>query len=672
MQKDVIQKIDLLVEMSDTNNSYDTLKEELRILEVDIARTKDSIHDLTRSMVDSKYIRASDRIIDENIKISLENKLANYDNTLKEIKKKIAEVSKEEEEYHQMILELEAEIKTSEGFLESLELKLKTIGGKDKSIYSFYEDLIDTTTNEIKSYKTKLQVKKKAAENVEKRLESLAESRVALEEKIKKDSLQLEETEKTLSNPKSYIDESQREQDEKHLKNLNEALETLEKRRLEIITDAAYIGHEATELLINDDRTSTLSKAKELLKIVEARPYMDFRYDELDEVLEGAIQKRDEFANLIENKKYDGTDKTVLDKRIEFLKTRQEVKEKEKSLLEQQIRDMDTDLVRILMNLIAETKKVRDELKADIEEYKKVMEENNEYKTPKKKASLTAAFNRKCEELEQVNTVIASYEKDLETVVTTSKVLEEKNLSELNNTLSEIEAEIASIEKKQLLNNLPKDILAVEKDKSELKKLSDEVESIIGRKKYLKMPRQILDEIEMSLGAIDEEEESGIEEEKTLSDYRIEASKESEEIINIPNETEERQEEIAPSQQTPSENTEKEEYNVDEVPTPEDVVASIQDAIEPIIPEQMEVEPMTNLEELISESNAPEEEEEMRLFPPRNIEPEKERFKVISVEPIDDEPVEELENDDYMVNDFQDTDYISFNDLLEGGNSNEN
>jgi len=81
----------------------------------------------------------------------------------------------------------------------------------------------------------------------------------------------------------------------------------------------------------------------------------------------------------------------------------------------------------------------------------------------------------------------------------------------------------------------------------------------------------------------------GIEEEKTLSDYRIEASKESEEIINIPNETEERQEEIAPSQQTPSENTEKEEYNVDEVPTPEDVVASIQDAIEPIIPEQMEV-----------------------------------------------------------------------------------
>ena len=62
----------------------------------------------------------------------------------------------------------------------------------------------------------------------------------------------------------------------------------------------------------------------------------------------------------------------------------------------------------------------------------------------------------------------------------------------------------------------------------------------------------------------------------------------------------------------------------------------------------------------------------MRLFPPRNIEPEKERFKVISVEPIDDEPVEELENDDYIVNDFQDTDYISFNDLLEGGNSNEN
>jgi len=89
MQKDIIQKIDLLVEMSDTNSVYDSLREELRIVELDIAKLKDAIHDLTKSMVDTKYMRASDRIIDENIKISLENKLSNYHVTLKEIEKKM-------------------------------------------------------------------------------------------------------------------------------------------------------------------------------------------------------------------------------------------------------------------------------------------------------------------------------------------------------------------------------------------------------------------------------------------------------------------------------------------------------------------------------------------------------------------------------------------------------
>ena len=120
MQKDVIQKIDLLVEMSDTNNHYDTLQEELRILDLDIARLKDSISDLTKSMVDTKYMKASDRLIDENIKISLENKLQTYAFTMKEIQAKIKEVSLEEDNYHQTILDLENEIVTSKKFLESL------------------------------------------------------------------------------------------------------------------------------------------------------------------------------------------------------------------------------------------------------------------------------------------------------------------------------------------------------------------------------------------------------------------------------------------------------------------------------------------------------------------------------------------------------------------------
>ena len=154
MQKDIIQKIELLVEMTDTNNHYESLKEELDVLEKEIETQKSKISRLKKSMSDSKYMNASDRIIDENIKIGLENKIEAYEKDLSDVLAEIENVSQEEEDFHQMVLDLENEINTSKHFLESLELKIKTIGSKDKSVYSFYEDLIDITTKEIKSNDT--------------------------------------------------------------------------------------------------------------------------------------------------------------------------------------------------------------------------------------------------------------------------------------------------------------------------------------------------------------------------------------------------------------------------------------------------------------------------------------------------------------------------------------
>lgn len=632
MQKDIIEKIDLLVEMSDTNNHYDSLKEELKILELDIVKQKESVQELTKSMVDAKYMKASDRLIDENIKISLENKLSNYEEEKQNIKKKIAEIVKEEEKYHQMILEMEEELETSKNFLESLELKLKTIGSKDKSIFSFYEELIDNVTEEIKNNEKKLEEKKKQHEEVQQHLESYGTIRTELESKIKKDNEKLEETKTSLMNPKSYVDETERKKDEERIKELKDSIEKLEKRRLEILTDPAYIGYEARELLMNDDRTSTLSKLKELVAIINNKPFMNVRYEDLEELLENAISKRDDFASLIESKKYDGTDSDILEKRVEFLKNRKEEKQKEQKELEKRILEMDTTLVKEMMDIIKDVKEKREQLKEDIEEYKKVMEANNDYKTPKKKASLNAAFHRKCEELEQVNHLVSSYESDLEKVVTTSKELEEKELSTLKKELEKIEKEIISIEKMKLLNNYPKDILAIEKDKNELKQLSDEVDSINHRKKYQKMPNEILDEIEMSLSSSNYEEEEEPEENIASIDYRIDSlEEEPEEVL------EEKKEEIS---------------------LPE---------VEEEIPEPTPIENISEIDEPFSIIEPPSLEE--TSFPPRKTVKEENinRWKVIKVEPIEEE---EKKEDEFMVNDFEDTDYISFNELLEGGEEN--
>ncbi len=660
MQKDIIQKIELLVEMTDTNNHYESLKEELDVLEKEIEAQKSKISRLKKSMSDSKYMNASDRIIDENIKIGLENKIESYEKDLSDVLAEIESVSQEEEDFHQMVLDLENEINTSKHFLESLELKIKTIGSKDKSVYSFYEDLIDTTTKEIKSNDTRLQVKTKAYEQVKKRLESYGQKRFELEEKITKNKAKLEDTIAMLEDSESYVDTKAKDRDTKTLEDYEAELEHDEKRRLEIITDPAYIGHEAIALLMEEDSTGCLDKVKELVTLVLAKPYMDFRYEELDEILENAIQKRDEFANAIDGKKYDGNDNKVVTDRIEYLYELVESRKNEKEALEKKIREMDVSEVQKLMSKISDAKILRDTLKVDIEEYKKVMEENSEYKTPKKKASLNAAFHRKCDELDQVNEIIASYEQDLENLVEKSKELESVTLDHITKDIKERENEIKKYEKLKYMETSANDILAMEKDKSELKKLSDEVGLIEHRKKYMKTPNEIYDEIQIAITAEEEPIPQVKEDAVNLNDYRIEALEEEEPI------EETKEEKIPVIEDVPTieepviedpkeETTEKVEENTqieEKTPDNEDAPISLDDYVFP------------------PRVSAPAEDAEVRYATPSLM-------KVISVEPINEEqednipePVktEPIKPDDFMVNDeFEDTDYISFNELLEEG-----
>ncbi len=632
MQKDIIKKIDLLVEMSDTNNTFSALEEELKILELDIKKQKDALKELTKSMVDTKYMKASDRIIDENIKISLENKIANYKKQLVLIKKKIEDISEEEEGSHQRILEIEEEKKTAKRFLDSLELKLKTVGSKDRSVFSFYETLIDNTAKEIEQNEKKLQKKKEEQEIIQKKLQDYGEVRVKLEDKIQKDSEKLEETKTNLLNPKSYMDESERKKDEELVTNYNKAIESLEKRKLEILNDPAYLGYEATKLLMEDDRTSALSKVHALVQVVKERPYMEVRFEELEELEENKIQKRDEFASLLEGKQYDKSNDELLEKRVSYLKMELERKQNECNILEKQIEEMDTTLVKILMDCIKDAKEKREKLKEEIEVYKKVIEENNEYKTPKKKASLTSAFHRKLEELEQVNKIVTSYEKELENTIRTSKKLEEEDYTKKKEEILKIEEELKEIEKGQLLNNYPVDILAMEKDKSELKKLTDDVEKIAHRKKYQKMPKELADEIELSLSSFEEEIKEPIKTETFINNYRIE---EMEEVKN-----------------------EEETLNI-----LEDVIEEEKDPIIKTTP----LEPISSIETI---PFIEEEQKEEVSFPPRKrvVEETKENLlKVIKIESLEEEQnIEEKEEEEFMINEFEDTNYISFNDLLEG------
>ena len=638
MYQNIIKKITTLIEMANSSNTYESLQSELKVIQKDLLKCEREIEKYKITTNESKYIKASDKLIDENIKISLENKIEMYEQELLDCKAKIDEVSESEEEYHEAILNIERELTSLDNFLSSLELKAKTIGSRDKSSYQFYQGLIEDATNEMSTLKEKLTDKQSSYEQIKKRLSSFGEQRAKLENLLKEKREKLTETTNYLMNPNTYIDEKLKAEDEKRLGELNKTKEELNHRKEEILEDPVYIGHEAITLIKEEDVTAAILKLKDLINKLNTLPYMNVSYEELDELLEEAENKRDAFSSSMENKDYKTHDNKAIISRLEYLQNRKREMEASIKNLEIEIHDLDVNVVKDLMNHVSLLHTTKDELTKDIEEYRTVISENTEYKTPRKKASLTTALNQKCEDLDYIEELLKKYETELEQTVLYSKDLEENNLMKLKNCLANIDKEIMEINKNIGVTTNSQDLLAIEKDKANLKKLADDVDAIINRKSYKKTPNDIYKEIEALVKETEEPEvlESDEEAPINLDDYRID--------------------ELSFDEEEPPKKSFEDEL-IKEMPP----------VIEDISPYQIP---------------EPEIKEEPVVFPPRQTyEPKSNRLKVIHVEdivptkeekkePVKEEPKEEtldsLIDDQYMVNDLEDTNYISFNDLLEG------
>lgn len=652
MQKDVIEKIDLLVKMSGTTNSYEPLQEELSQLEKQIENQKNQVRNLKKSISENTYIKASDRIIDENIKIGIENKIQYYQDSLDDLLSQLKGVSQDETSIHSSIVSLEEEKKQLESFFSSLELKLKTIGNKDKSVYQFYEELIEKTKNDLEKNHSLLSDYQTKYEQACDKLDQLGNRREDVEGKLQKEQERLKEINQFLASPNSYVDQKAKQNDEKLIDQLTSQLEEMERRRLEILTDPSFIAHDAVMLMVDEKEAEALEKVRELVTIVKTKSFMEYDKADLEELLERTINERDGLATQLENKIYSNKEMMVVETRLSFLRERKKLLSEEIHSLQEKIKNIDVVSVKELMEYVRDSKACRDSLQEDILEYKKVISSHQEFKTPKKEASLRAALKKKEEEYAFVNQLVLAFEKDLEDLVITSRNLEEKTLQKLSESMEEIESEIKDIQKNQVLMNSSKDILAAEKDKEKLKKLNDDVQAIAHRQEFDKMPNEIYDEIELLLGSITPLETSKDSLLKPddfvdLSDYRIDLSSSD---VSVP------------------------ESSVEETTIPEPILVEepqeLPDSV-PIIEEKNDdsiiFEPIKEEEVSVIEDV----EENLKVVSEEPKEKNDNRLKVIRVEPLslDTQDVEKLDSG----TENSDDEYISFNNLLEGdenGNTN--
>lgn len=623
MQSDILKKIDVLVEMAGSSLNIDTLQAELNEIEKESSRLKEELALLTNNGTEEKYFKASEKQVDENIKVSLEAKIKKQEKSLQSLSNQIHEVTLEESEAHDMIEALKREIQSCKDYITVLNERIPTI--LDATSLDNYKNILIEENDKLEKLISSLNDKENGYAKILEKLNYLNLAREEIEAKLDSYKERLTETKASLVNPSAYIDEDLKRIDSERIDSIKAKLLDLDKRRLEIITDPVMIALDAKELIIDDDRTSALSKVKELVTLVKAKPYMDIPSGSelnsiLQEELENASNKRDEFAALIDSKDYSGVDVSVITSRIDYLNNEIANLENKINSLKEEVKSIDANDFAMLIEKLKESVNVSYDMEQSIHEYEEIIN-NEEDKTPKRRAVLNAAFQKKQKDLEIINKVIENYKYDQKELIKQAHEYEEKEIPKYENIVSRLKEEIDLLNKFLLTASKTKDVLAIETDKKKLKEYDDIVKAIKHRQKYSETPSEIFDEIEIYLGTIDDEateENSEASSEPTLNyDYNLENIDLNEMDLN-------------------------EELNLEEN---NDLNLAEEPKSDLETLENKEV--MGELPEIVEEEN------------------ESERLKVIAMEPIEEvEKVEDQENP-FIIADYKDDDYIDVDSLFD-------
>jgi len=619
VQRDIIELIDTLVKMAGSTSNYETLSSELDEIKKLISKKEIELQDLKESMVDDKYFDASGEVVDRNIEISLTKKIKRLNRMSDDIKEEMNSAKADEEKLHDEIKKLKGELDASSKYIDVIEERIHNTSSEE--IKENYQELLTIERNNYSTIELKLNEKQSEYEKVEKQIECLAIALNELEDTIAKEKEKLAETKASLSNPKTYIDDTLKKADEEKLTKLVEEIDELDKKRLSILTDPALIANDVKELVANDDKSNSLIKLKELITLVKSKPYMDIvDQNDLKAKLADLEKELKELTETVESKTYGGQDSSLIEERINYLKNIIELAKINIDQIRENITIIDTQRVTFIKNKIANAEATAKEIEKSIEEYHALMVNSNK-KNEKEKSQLTAAYNKKLKELDTVREIIGAYKEDLRALIKEAFDLENVEIAAINKSIKVEEEEIARLNKLMVLSSKTKDVIEKEKDKEKIKALTEEIKNINFRLSFDKNPDELYDDIEMILGSI------GFVENKRPTKSR------------------------------------SEKYTFEKLNPETPVVEEIAPVAEPII--KVETPEPIVTEEPKFEEELPIFEEYQEIAKPSN------KLKVIEIIPLDNKgesPKEVEKEDDFMVNDFEDTGYISFNDAFNAPN----
>ena len=496
MHTEVFNNIDTLIEMAGASlKNMDEVNAELITLKRQIRNKNNEIEDFKSIINDARYFNASNELVDKNIEISLKNKITRLKRKIKDIDNNGNVLTTNEEALHEEIKDLKNKIAKNEKYVNVLEVKINS--NLDNT---YYISMLDTERNNINELKIILDNKTSLYNDILKELELNNQAKDELSTKLSREEERLNDVMDNLTNPNTYIDEDLKKSDEDRLNVLENELDKLQKRELELLTDASVIGADAKELIATNDANAALQKIKELVTIVKTKPYMDINNAAiLDEELEKKESLRIELAGLIDSKNYEGINSDAIKERIDYLNKEIENNNEQVAKLKNEISNIDEHISSILGKKISDLEKEIIDAEKIVQSYKDLIKSKDN--ASKTRTNLEQAILKKQKEIQVLDNILIAYKETLVSKINDTNKLNER-VSSIENDNSHYLKELDGLQKITLINFKTKDLVEEEKDRENLRNLNEEIRQIKIRKQFDRSPNEIYDQIEMALASV--------------------------------------------------------------------------------------------------------------------------------------------------------------------------
>ena len=622
MQSNIFELIDLLVKMSGSKSNLDELKADLDDTESRILRVQKKLDNFEEEMNDDKYFDASSEIVDRNIKISLIKKIQKLNKVKNDISKDLDNAKSDEVKMHDELEDIRSLISSANDYNE-------VINKSETSSESFNNMITSENKRITHLVEKKNQIEEKYS-SIQKKVEYLADSLNEINDKIAKENDRLDEINANLSNVKAYIDVDAKEKDENKYIDIKNQLEKLITHKNDILNDAVYIAGNIKELIADEKKDDIEEEFNRLVDTVSSIPYMELENEDIESEKEKLSEELKNYDSEISRKEYQTMDKEFIEERISYLKDSISKDNEEIKQIESKINLINNDNDVLSSKVFKSEEQIVkiDNSLIDYESY------NYDEETEIPKSVVQASNNKLIEEKENISSIAEKYRLDIINNIKELKTANER-IEFLNEDIKNKEEELDELEKKVALNTKSSNILEEEKDKIKLEKINKSILDLKNREEFNKSISSIISEFEMllsSLEFVDKKTRNKIIYEDSSSSTSKSAS---EEIVEESNDVEE---EINKTIQNDNndENIEVESNDVVEVQNVEE------DVNEPVINEDVNTAFPFIVEDERSESVEEQDDNKLRVVELYDI-------------PSD---LSENTDQEYMVNDFQDDDYV--------------